>query len=86
MPPSTSMKAWYERYALDALVKLGVGANKSFHLPKGTPPDVVEAWRSAAGKMVNDPLFLKRKPAYMIAASCSFIPAALKSDAPEDGL
>ena len=48
-------------HALDALVKLGVGANKSFHLPKGTPADVVDAWRSAAGKMVNDPLFLKRK-------------------------
>ena len=48
-------------HALDALVKLGVGANKSFHLPKGTPSDVVDAWRSAAGKMVNDPLFLKRK-------------------------
>ncbi len=48
-------------YALDALVKLGVGANKSFHLPKGTPNDVVDAWRSAAGKMFNDPEFLKRK-------------------------
>lgn len=47
--------------ALDSLVQLGVGANKSFHLPKGTPKNVVEAWRDAARKMFKDPDFLKRK-------------------------
>ena len=47
--------------ALDSLVQLGVGANKSFHLPKGTSKDIVEAWRDAARKMFKDPEFLKRK-------------------------
>jgi tripartite-type tricarboxylate transporter receptor subunit TctC len=47
--------------ALDSLVQLGVGANKSFHLPNGTPKDVVEAWRDASRKMFKDPEFLKRK-------------------------
>lgn len=47
--------------ALDSLVQLGVGANKSFHLPKGTPDDVVKAWRDAARKMFKDPDFAKRK-------------------------
>ena len=46
--------------ALKALVILGTAANKSYHLPKGTPKDVVEAWREAVRKVFKDPSFLKK--------------------------
>jgi tripartite-type tricarboxylate transporter receptor subunit TctC len=46
--------------ALDALVVLGTAANKSFHLPKGTPKAVVEAWRKATRNVMKDPKFKKK--------------------------
>ena len=46
--------------ALKALVILGTAANKSYHLPKGTPKDVVKAWRDAVRKVFKDPSFLKK--------------------------
>jgi tripartite-type tricarboxylate transporter receptor subunit TctC len=73
-PVWPKIPTWFEVYAAiggktsggayeatKALIKAGTGANKSFHLPKGTPADVAKAWRSATHKMLKDPSFLKAK-------------------------
>jgi hypothetical protein len=39
---------------------MGVMANKSLMLPSGTPKPVVEAWRSAIRKVLDDPEFEKQ--------------------------
>ena len=44
-----------------ALIKAGTAANKSYHLPKGTPAGIAKAWRSATNKMLADKGFLSKK-------------------------
>ncbi|MBI3919724.1 MAG: tricarboxylate transporter [Betaproteobacteria bacterium] len=45
--------------AWKALLKMGVMANKALMLPAGTPKPVVEAWRVAIRKVLDDPEFDK---------------------------
>ncbi len=46
--------------ALRSLVVLGTAANKSYHLPKGTPKATVKAWRDAVAKVFKDSSFMKK--------------------------
>ncbi|MCG8545192.1 MAG: hypothetical protein MJE12_13405, partial [Alphaproteobacteria bacterium] len=54
-PSGPGWEAWF------ALASMSVGMNKSWNLPAGTPKDIVEAWRSAARKILADPDFNKRR-------------------------
>jgi hypothetical protein len=54
-PSGPGFEAWL------ALMQMSSGMNKSWNLPAGTPKDIVEAWRTAARKMLKDPDFLKRR-------------------------
>jgi tripartite-type tricarboxylate transporter receptor subunit TctC len=54
-PSGPGYEAWL------ALVQMSVGMNKSWNLQAGTPKDVVEAWRTAAKKMLADPEFKKKR-------------------------
>ncbi len=44
-----------------ALIRVGVAANKSFHLPKGADKEALAAWRNALRKTMDDPDFAKKK-------------------------
>jgi tripartite-type tricarboxylate transporter receptor subunit TctC len=50
-PSGPAYEAW------KAVLKMGVMANKSILLPAGTPQPIVEAWRTAARKALDDPEF-----------------------------
>ena len=50
-PAGPAYEAW------KAILRMGVMANKSILLPAGTPPPVVEAWRTAMRKTLDDPEF-----------------------------
>jgi tripartite-type tricarboxylate transporter receptor subunit TctC len=50
-PSGPAYEAW------KAVLKMGVMANKSILLPAGTPQPVVEAWRTAIRKALDDPEF-----------------------------
>lgn len=50
-PSGPAYEAW------KAILKMGVMANKSILLPAGTPQPIVEAWRSAVQKTLDDPEF-----------------------------
>ena len=50
-PAGDAFEAWY------ALYQMSVTMSKSWNLPAGTPKVMVEAWRSAAKKMMADPDF-----------------------------
>ena len=50
-PSGAAYEAW------KAILKMGVMANKSILLPAGTPPPVLEAWRTAMRKTLDDPEF-----------------------------
>jgi hypothetical protein len=52
-PSGEGYEAW------KALLKMGVMANKALMLPAGTPKPVIEAWRSAVRKVLDDPEFEK---------------------------
>lgn len=54
-PSGPGYEAWY------TLASMSVGMNKSWNLPAGTPKDIVEAWRTAARKMLADPEFNKKR-------------------------
>jgi len=54
-PSGAGFEAWL------ALMQMSSGMNKSWNLPAGTPKDIVEAWRTAARKMLKDPDFLKKR-------------------------
>jgi len=54
-PSGAAYEAWYSLY------QMSVTMSKSWNLPDGTPKDVVEAWRSAARKMMKDPDFMKKR-------------------------
>jgi len=54
-PSGAGFEAWR------ALMQMSSGMNKSLNLPAGTPKDVVEAWRTAARKMLKDPDFVKKR-------------------------
>ena len=54
-PTGDAFEAWY------ALYQMSVTMSKSWNLPAGTPKDVVEAWRSAAKKMMADPDFKAKR-------------------------
>lgn len=45
--------------ALKALLQMGVMANKALMLPAGTPKPVLDAWRTAIRKVLDDPEFEK---------------------------
>ena len=53
-PSGPGYQAW------KAILQMGVMANKSILLPAGTPQPVVEAWRTAVRKTLDDPEFEKR--------------------------
>ena len=50
-PSGPAYEAW------KAVLKMGVMANKSILLPAGTPQPVVDAWRTAIRKTLDDPEF-----------------------------
>jgi len=50
-PAGPAYEAW------KAILKMGVMANKAILLPAGTPQPVVEAWRAAMRKALDDPEF-----------------------------
>lgn len=50
-PSGPAYEAW------KSLLQMGVMANKAIFLPAKTPKPVVEAWRTAVSKMLNDPEF-----------------------------
>ena len=50
-PSGPGYEAW------KAILKMGVMANKSILLPAGTPQPIVEAWRTAMKKTLDDPEF-----------------------------
>ena len=52
-PSGQGYEAW------KALLQMGVMANKVLMLPAGTPPPVLDAWRSAVRKVLDDPEFDK---------------------------
>ena len=54
-PSGAAFEAWYSLY------QMSVTMSKSWNLPDGTPKDVVEAWRTAARKMMKDPDFMKKR-------------------------
>jgi len=49
--------------AWKALMQMGIMANKALFLPTDTPKPVVEAWRTAIGKVLSDPDFEKHAAA-----------------------
>jgi tripartite-type tricarboxylate transporter receptor subunit TctC len=56
-PSGEGYEAW------KALLKMGVMANKALMLPAGTPKPIVEAWRTAIRKVLDDPQFEKQAAA-----------------------
>jgi tripartite-type tricarboxylate transporter receptor subunit TctC len=52
-PAGAGYEAW------KAILQMGVMANKSILLPAGTPQPIVDAWRAAARKTLDDPEFEK---------------------------
>jgi len=52
-PSGPAYEAW------KAVLKMGVMANKAILLPAGTPQPIVEAWRTAVRKTLDDPEFEK---------------------------
>ena len=54
-PSGPAVEAWF------ALYQMSVTMSKSWNLPPGTPKDIVEAYRTAARKMLKDPDFLKKR-------------------------
>ncbi len=52
-PAGPAYEAW------KAVLKMGVMANKAILLPAGTPQPIVEAWRTAVRKTLDDPEFEK---------------------------
>jgi putative tricarboxylic transport membrane protein len=54
-PSGPGFQAWL------ALMQMSSGMNKSWNLAAGTPKDIVEAWRTAARKMLKDPDFVKKR-------------------------
>lgn len=52
-PSGAGYEAW------KAILQMGVMANKSILLPAGTPQPIVDAWRAAARKTLDDPEFEK---------------------------
>ena len=50
-PSGPAYEAW------KAILKMGVMANKSILLPAGTPQPIVDAWRTAMRKTLDDPEF-----------------------------
>ena len=54
-PSGDAYEAWYSLY------QMSVTMSKSWNLPAGTPKDIVEAFRTAAKKMLKDPKFLEKK-------------------------
>lgn len=56
-PSGTAYEAW------KALMQMGIMANKAIFLPTKTPKPVVEAWRTAIRKVLNDPEFEKKASA-----------------------
>ncbi len=50
---------------MKALIAAGYGAEKFLFLPEGTPEPMVEAWRQAAARVVQDPDFKKKAPDVM---------------------
>jgi len=47
--------------ALKAMFTIRVMAGKMMMLPKNTRPDILKAYRAAARKIVNDPVFTSKK-------------------------
>ena len=54
-PSGAAFEAWYSLY------QMSVTMSKSWNLPDGTPKDVVEAYRAAARKMMEDPDFKAKR-------------------------
>lgn len=54
-PSGPGFEAWYSLY------QMSVTMSKSWNLPAGTPKDIVEAYRTAAKKMMADPDFMKKR-------------------------
>lgn len=54
-PSGASYEAWL------SLFQMSVTMSKSWNLPAGTPKDVVEAYRTAARKMMADPDFVAKR-------------------------
>jgi tripartite-type tricarboxylate transporter receptor subunit TctC len=54
-PSGPQFEAWYSLY------QMSVTMSKSWNLPDGTPKDIVEAYRDAARKMMNDPDFKAKR-------------------------
>ncbi len=54
-PSGPAMEAWLSLY------QMSVTMSKSWNLLPGTPKDVVEAYRTAARKMLKDPDFIKKR-------------------------
>ncbi len=50
---------------MKALIAAGYQAEKFLFLPEGTPSEVVDVWREAAAKVVQDPDFLERREEVM---------------------
>ncbi|WP_420394151.1 Bug family tripartite tricarboxylate transporter substrate binding protein [Acuticoccus sp.] len=44
---------------MKALIEAGYGTEKFIFLPGGTPDEIVQAWRDAAAKVVEDPAYLE---------------------------
>jgi hypothetical protein len=56
-PSGPGFEAW------KALFQMGVMANKAIFLPAGTPKPILDAWRNAVRKMLDDPEFEKHAAA-----------------------
>ncbi len=54
-PDGDAFEAWYSLY------QMSVTMSKSWNLPAGTPKDIVEAYRTAAKKMLEDPDFIAKR-------------------------
>jgi tripartite-type tricarboxylate transporter receptor subunit TctC len=65
-PSGPAYEAW------KAVLKMGVMANKAILLPAGTPQPIVEAWRAAIRKTLDDPEF-EAGPAKVIEGYPQFI-------------
>lgn len=70
-PSGPAFQAW------KALMQMGVMANKSIFLPEGTPEPIVNAWRTAVRKTLDDPAFQKNAEA-IVGAYPQFIGDAAK--------
>jgi len=70
-PSGPAFEAW------KAILQMGVMANKSILLPAGTPQPIVDAWRAAVRKTLDDPEF-EAKAAKVIEGYPQFVGEAAR--------